>query len=137
MNRFVKAPELGRVNGRLLPCPESPNCVCSVDPESASRIEPFACPGPETPTQALKRLRELVLSLPRTRLLEDQPGYLRFEVTTALLRFRDDLEFAADDLGKVIHVRSASRIGWSDLGANRRRVEAVRAQFIRASSSPP
>ena len=137
LNRFVKTPELGQVNGQLLPCPDSPNCVCSHDTEPASRIEPLACPGPDTPTQELNRLRELVLSLPRTRLVEERPDYLRFEVTTALLRFRDDLEFAADDSKKVIQVRSASRIGRSDLGTNRRRVEAIRALFTPASSGRP
>ncbi len=137
LNQFVKPPELGRANGQLLPCPDSPNCVCSYDTEPRARIEPLLCPGPDTPTQELKRLRELVLFLPRTRLVEERPGYLRFEVTTAFLRFRDDLEFAADDGGKVIHVRSASRIGRSDLGTNRRRVEAIRALFTPASSGRP
>jgi len=62
-------------------------------------------------------------------LLDKKPGHLRFEARTAWLRFRDDLEFLADDAAKVIHVRSASRVGQSDLGANRRRIEAIRARW--------
>lgn len=125
------APSLGTANGRLEPCPAAANCVCSHDAEAPSGIAPLRCPGPTSGTEELARLREIVRAQPRTRLLDERSDYLRFEVTTALLRFRDDLEFLADDGGKVIHVRSASRIGRSDLGTNRRRVERIRALFTR------
>ena len=78
----------------------------------------------------MARLKQLVLARPRMRLLEEGSGYLRFEATSALFRFKDDLEFLADDSAKVIHVRSGSRVGQSDLGTNRRRVEAIRQQFM-------
>lgn len=123
-------PPLGLTAGRLLPCATQPNCVCSHDPAAASFIVPIACPGPDSATAALAQLKAVVLSRPRLRLLEERPGYLRFEATSALFRFKDDLEFLADDSAKLIHVRSASRVGHSDLGVNRRRVEAIREQFM-------
>ena len=122
-------PILGLHGNRLSPCPLSPNCVCSFEAEPRAAIDPLICPGPTTATQELMRLRDLLRRVPRTRLLEERPRYLRFEVTSGLFRFRDDLEFLADDASKVIHVRSASRLGYSDLGTNRRRVEAIRHLF--------
>lgn len=135
INVMQNPPPLGTTGGRLPACPPSPNCVCSQDADAPGHIAPLACPGPATATAELARLREIVLARPRTRLLEEHRGYLRFEVTTALMRFRDDLEFLADDAEKVIHVRSSSRVGHSDLGTNRRRVEEIRALFASIDSS--
>jgi uncharacterized protein (DUF1499 family) len=65
--------------------------------------------------------------LPRTRLVEEDESYLHYEFTSLLLRFVDDVEFVFDDEAKIIHFRSASRTGYSDLGVNRARMEQVRA----------
>jgi uncharacterized protein (DUF1499 family) len=51
------------------------------------------------------------------------------ESVSALFRFVDDVEFFFDDHQKVIHVKSASRTGYYDLGVNRRRIEIVRKRF--------
>jgi uncharacterized protein (DUF1499 family) len=64
-------------------------------------------------------------------LVTESGSYLRFEMTTPWWRFIDDLECLHDPATDVIHVRSASRIGHSDLGANRRRVERIRARLER------
>jgi uncharacterized protein (DUF1499 family) len=125
-------PELGAAGGNLAPCPDSPNCVNSQSEAASARIAPFPFTGPSS--AALARLKTVVLSQPRMKLVAESPGYLRFESTTAVFRFVDDLEFLADDKGGVIHVRSASRIGHSDLGLNRRRVEKIRALFEAAKS---
>jgi uncharacterized protein (DUF1499 family) len=63
----------------------------------------------------------------RTRLIREDAAYLHFEFTSLLLRFVDDVEFLFDDDTKTVHFRSASRIGYSDLGVNRRRMEEIRA----------
>lgn len=67
-----------------------------------------------------------MLSLPRTRLIEEDDSYLHLEVTSRLLRFVDDVEFVFEEEGKTIHFRSASRVGYGDLGVNRRRMEEIR-----------
>ena len=115
------------VGGILAPCPSSPNCVCSQDPDSDHQIAPLAFT--DTPDAAWIRLKRVVGAFPRTRVVEDRPDYLRAEVTTAILRFVDDVEFLMDGPGRRIQVRSASRVGHSDLGANRRRMEQLRAAF--------
>jgi uncharacterized protein (DUF1499 family) len=81
------------------------------------------------PAQAFDRLERLVASLPRTRIVTRTSEYLHAEFTTRLLRFTDDVEFLLDEKAGAIHVRSASRIGHSDLGTNRRRVETIRRLF--------
>jgi uncharacterized protein (DUF1499 family) len=69
--------------------------------------------------------------MPRTKLVEERAGYLRYVVTTRIFRWKDDVEFEQD--GDVVHVRSAARTGWDDLGVNRRRVESIRAALERGS----
>ena len=64
-------------------------------------------------------------------MLEDSGPYIRATFTTFLFRFTDDVEFLFDDEKKLIHMRSASRVGYSDLGTNRRRCEAIRQGFDR------
>jgi uncharacterized protein (DUF1499 family) len=63
-------------------------------------------------------------------------SYLHAEFTSLFFRFVDDVEFLVDDAAKVIHVRSASRLGRSDLGVNRKRVERIRARWREATPAP-
>ena len=112
--------------GRLRPCPGTPNCVCSFD-KGASAIEPFVFE--QAPEQAWQRLQEVVAAQPRVRLITQSPSYLHYEFTSLIFRFVDDVEFLLDAEKKRIHVRSASRAGRSDFGVNRARVEAIRAQW--------
>jgi uncharacterized protein (DUF1499 family) len=123
-------PSLGLEAGRLRPCPASPNCVCSQDADAAHAIEPLPFTGDSA--AAIGRLRTLLADWPRTRIVVAEGDYLWVEVSTPLLGFVDDVEFLLDRSG-VIHVRSASRVGRSDLGANRSRVAALRAAFSKSS----
>ncbi len=77
--------------------------------------------------EAKEVLKAAVQSLPRTKLVEEDESYLHYEFTSQLMRFVDDVEFLFDDETKTIHFRSASRIGYGDWGANRTRMEQVRA----------
>jgi len=120
-------PNLGPREGRLAPCGKAPNCVCSHAGDPPHAIAPLEFSG--TAAQAFERLERLIASLPRTRIVTRTGNYLHVDFTTPLLRFTDDVEFLLDEQAGVIHVRSASRIGHSDLGTNRRRVEAIRERF--------
>ncbi len=111
----------------IAPCPASPNCVSSRSTHAARRVEPLAFEGP--PEAALRRLGDLVEALPRTRIVAAEGFYLHAECTSLLFRFVDDLELLVDEDASVVHVRSASRVGHSDLGVNRRRIEGLRARF--------
>lgn len=130
--RMNHAPSSGPMGGRLAPCPASPNCVCSQDADPAHQIEPLTFTG--SGDKALRRVRELILAEPRTRLIRDEPGYLQAEFRSRIFRFVDDVEFLLDEPAGRIHLRSASRVGHSDLGVNRRRLENLRRAFSAASA---
>lgn len=132
INLMGKPPTLGLSNGQLYSCPDSPNCVCSQDTDAIHQIEPIAFNGPGP--AALARLKAIVLAQPRARITEEHDGYVRAEFTSLVFRFVDDVEFLLDEPAKVIHVRSASRLGKSDLGVNRKRVERLRDAFARGSN---
>ncbi len=122
---------LGARDGKLLPCTSSPNCVSSQAPDEKHRIAPLHYTGPAA--DAMRRLETIVLGMPRTSVVTLTDTYLHAEFTSFIFRFVDDVEFLADDTAKVIHVRSASRIGHSDLGVNRKRVELIRVRWHKAA----
>lgn len=114
----------------LDPCPRSPNCVSSLSEDTAHRVEPLASRGDAG--EAMAALRGVVEAMPRSRIVTATDTFLRAEFRSMIFRFVDDVEFELDAQAGVVHVRSASRIGHSDLGVNRRRVERIREAFARA-----
>jgi uncharacterized protein (DUF1499 family) len=89
-----------------------------------AKIEPIRFSG--DPVAAMNRLREVLGAWPDTAIVEDRPDYIAVEFETRWLRFVDDAEFLLDPAERVIHVRSKSRLGSSDRGVNRKRIEALR-----------
>ncbi|MEG4229230.1 DUF1499 domain-containing protein [Microcoleus sp. N9_B2] len=118
---------IGIQSGKLAACPSSPNCVSSFSQDAEHKIEPLAYVS--SPTEAMAKLKGAIESYGKTKIITATDNYLYAEFTTALMGFVDDVEFLVDDGAKVIHVRSASRLGQSDLGVNRSRIEAIRTQF--------
>jgi uncharacterized protein (DUF1499 family) len=104
---------------RFKPVPKSPNAVSS-RADAADRQHFIE----RLPAVTKERLKEVVLAMPRTKVLAEEDDYLHVQFTTALMRYRDDVEFEFEADG--VHVRSASRVGYSDMGANRKRVEVIR-----------
>ncbi|SHH42894.1 DUF1499 domain-containing protein [Desulfofustis glycolicus] len=117
--------DLGVHDGRLVDCPASPNCVSSQADDHRHHIEPLVFS--DSPEQAFARLEKLLAERGDTAIVTRRPGYLRVEFRTTL--FVDDGEFLLDNQHHVIHVRSASRLGYSDLGKNRSRIEQIRREF--------
>jgi uncharacterized protein (DUF1499 family) len=119
---------IGMTNGRLAPCPSSPNCVSSMNDEDAEHaIAPLTYTG--ALADARQRLLDVIQSMKRATIVTADERYIHAEFRSVLFRFVDDVEFSFDDEQKVIHVRSASRVGHSDLGVNRKRIEAIREQY--------
>ena len=113
---------------KLPPCPDKPNCVCSSDVDAQHAIEPFPLTDPAHPLQAISE----AIRKTGGKIVQQETHYLRAEYRTPLLGFLDDVEFLADVENGVLHVRSASRVGYSDLGANRARVERLRKELAAA-----
>ncbi len=125
-----RAPQLGLVDGRLRPCPDSPNCVCS-DMVDAS-VEPLRVRGPG---EAAWLQFADVIAAAGGRVVAVTPEYLHATFETKYLRFIDDFEARLDEAAGVIHVRSASRVGRNDQGVNRERVDRLRARYAAAGRS--
>lgn len=125
---------LGARDGRLLPCPSTPNCVSSQASDEEHRVAPLAYSG--SVDNAMNRLTAIIRSLPRTSVITDTGAYIHVEFTSSIFRFVDDVEFLADGSAGVIHVRSVSRLGTSDLGVNRKRVEEIRNRWQAAAPAP-
>jgi len=123
---------LGSKEGLLLDCPSSPNCVSSQADDGKHRIAPLSFSG--DPDAAFARLKQVLGRRGDTAIIEERAGYLRVELRTTL--FVDDGEFLLDRSRSVIQVRSASRLGYSDLGKNRSRMEEIRNQYSAAEGKP-
>lgn len=114
---------LGVTHGKLAPCPTSPNCVCSYN-QDAHHIAPLEFSS--SFQNARHQMKQLVTGLKGFILIHEEEDYLRFEFMSAIFKFVDDVEFYFDGQSQLIHVRSASRVGYYDFGANRKRIENIR-----------
>ena len=124
-----KAPvHVGITQGGLAPCPASPNCVSSDANDPEHRVAPFLILVP--PTQAWQAARVAVAALPDTRVIAASASRLHAESTSDIFGFVDDLELQLRPSQRLIAVRSASRLGYGDLGVNRERVEALRRALV-------
>lgn len=110
--------------GRLAPCPNRPNCVCSDAADARQRVAPFALQEPAV--EAWEALEAHLASLPRVQLVTVSPLYMHAVFRSRVFGFSDDVEFYLRPQAGEIAVRSASRTGYFDFGVNRRRVEAIR-----------
>jgi uncharacterized protein (DUF1499 family) len=113
---------LGVKDGRFTPCKTTPNCVSSqADPADAEHyIAPIAFSG------TMVELRRAVESMERATVIREEGSYLYAEYKSRLMGYVDDVELLLDDKARLVHVRSASRLGRKDFGVNRERIEALR-----------
>lgn len=116
---------LGLRHGRLAACPNKPNCVSSQSDDPAHVVEPLSYEGPRE--AAIRRVRAILAADPRATIITEDADYLHAEYQATI--FVDDVEFHFPADAPRVDIRSASRVGHSDLGANRRRVEAIRVAF--------
>lgn len=113
------------------PPPSTSNCVSSyVDPavDSEHGMKPILRDGVSA-DEARVRIRVLMESEKRVEILTDITGYFHAVQYTAFWKFPDDVEFWFPEDEAVIHFRSAARLGSSDLGVNRKRMERIREAF--------
>ena len=129
--------DLGLRNGQLKAPSRTNNSVSSQaalhgDHPMRSKAEIAALPMTGDVQATMTRLQTVVAGMPGARIVKSEPAYMRAEFTTRWMKYTDDVEFAVDEVGRVVHVRSASRLGQEDFNANRARVEAIRAKLADA-----
>jgi len=123
----TKPKNIGANNGRLAPCPNSPNCVSTQSTDSQHTIEAIVFDG--SPEDAMRKLKAVLAVIPRMEIISETESYVHAEATSLIFRYRDDVEFVIERQANLIHFRSASRVGNSDMGANRKRMEEIRKAF--------
>jgi len=109
---------IGVQDGRLIACPDSPNCVSSYESDETHGIAPL--------NATLDQLQSVLRGLEEANIVSVEGNYLYAEFTSRIMGYVDDVEFLHDPATGMTHVRSASRLGYSDLGANRNRIETIR-----------
>lgn len=123
----------GMQDGVLLPCPDTPNCVCSEYADATRHyIEPMVASGNDV-SGDLAMLKGVIRDMGGT-IQAEQAGYLAATFSSTLFGFVDDLEIRADPSAGLIHVRSASRVGRGDLGVNRKRAETLKTMFMQRAA---
>lgn len=118
-------PQLGASKGQFQACPSAPHCVSSTEKDSDKYIAPIAVNS----AQDWQRLQQLLLTMPRTEVAARDTNYLHAVSSTAIMRYKDDVELLYSPTQNKVDVRSSSRIGYYDFDVNRERVETLRALF--------
>ena len=116
------------ISGDLLrDCPKKPNCVSTTSTSDKNKIDPISTS--DSPVISMQKLTSIVQSMPGASIIEASTNYLRVEFKSSIFGFVDDVEFFQADGKSQISMRSASRMGYSDLGVNRKRMEQIRASY--------
>jgi uncharacterized protein (DUF1499 family) len=121
---------LGLTEGRLAPCPDSPNCVSSQAESGYASMEPIPLTLPADKAQAV--LVATLQGMERVEIVSVTPGYIHAEATSGIFGFVDDVEIAIDAAEGVIDYRSASRMGYGDMNANRERMVEILGRYEEA-----
>lgn len=125
-----KAPNLGVANGQLTPCPDKPNCVNSFSKDEEQFIKPIIVTG--TKLAIINAIIKIINEIDNAEITVTENNYIRAEFTSDMLGFVDDVEFYFPEVtanNTTIHVRSGSRVGYSDFSVNRDRIELLRLKF--------
>lgn len=116
-------------------CPGTPNCVSTQAPADDRQHHMPAIPFTIPPQAVVHAIMDVIAEHPRTRIVSRDTHYVHAEFRSRLFRFVDDVEFAVDAAEHLVHFRSASRVGKSDFGVNRRRMEDL-SRTIHARIAP-
>ena len=120
----------GLIEGHLSKCPNTPNCVCTENKDHTGHyIAPITISQNTPPTfDSLRTLKEIVKNMGGSITVEKE-NYFAAAFTSAIFGFIDDLEIRIDANKNIIHIRSASRVGKSDLGVNKKRIELLKQLY--------
>ena len=121
---------IGVKDGKFQPCPKSPNCVSTQSEDKKHRMEPLSYIN--NLEEAKTKIKDIIGSFKRTKLITEDDNYLHFEFRTATFKFIDDVEFYFDDSSKLIHFRSAAQKGYLDFSVNKKRMKKISEFYLNA-----
>ena len=121
---------LGVKEGRLAPCPDSPNCVSTQSEVKRHSMKPL--PFAKTRQESRERILSILKNMKRVTIVAVTDSYIHAEFKSALFRFVDDVEFYLDESARIVHFRSASRVGTYDFGVNRKRMKKFSKKYLEA-----
>jgi uncharacterized protein (DUF1499 family) len=128
---FCKSVEIiGLSEGKLAPCPDSPNCVLTQSEEKRHAMKPL--PYLRTREASREKILRILKDMKRTEIVKITESYIHAECRTALFHFVDDVEFFLDETTRIVHFRSASRVGYYDFGLNRRRMKRISEKYLKS-----
>jgi uncharacterized protein (DUF1499 family) len=119
---------LGVTEGKFAPCPDSPNCASTQNGRKGHAMKPL--PYLQTREASREKIPSILKGMKRTEIVKLTESYIHAECRTALWRFVDDVEFFLDETARVVHFRSASRVGYYDFGLNRRRMKKISEKYL-------
>ncbi len=125
-----KQPTIGLVNGQLAACSKTPNCVSTTHQDLNRLMLPVKYEGLSL-EEAKDVLFEVLKTLPKIKIEKDEGTYVHAEAQTMVFEYVQDVEFLFDEEAKTLHFRSASRVGFTDFGSNKRRMQSIVARFLR------
>ena len=120
--------DLGVINGKLAEMPKSPNAVSSQTDDPEKMVDPFPFRGDLTSSR--ERIIKILQKLDNIEILTEKEIYIHAVSTTHRMKYRDDLEFYFDEKAGLVHYRSASRVGYSDMGLNRERYNSLLKLYL-------
>ncbi len=120
---------LGMTNGSFARLPRTPNAISSQTSDLRKKVDPF--PFNQNLTESKNSLKIILATFKGMDILHESKNYIHAVSTSATMHFHDDIEFFFDERSKVVHFRSASRIGYSDMNINRKRYERLRKEYIK------
>jgi len=118
---------VGLENQQLSECPNRPNCVSTFASKKRNTATPWPYIG--SAAEAKAQVEQLCASMDGVTLQSSTANYLHYTFETKLGSFTDDVEFYFNDENKKVHYRSASRVGYGDFGANKRRMKKLGKLF--------
>lgn len=117
---------LGHRNGQLYKVPKSPNAVSSQTKVENKKVEALNFIG--TLKESKKKIKEIIKNYD-AKIIKEEDNYLHIVFTTGLMKYKDDVEFYFNEKDKKIDYRSESRLGYSDMGLNRKRYQEIKNKY--------
>lgn len=124
---MINTSDLVFENSKIEPCPNSPNCVSTLELNKRKKMDPMEFS--ETSSVAIEKLTKMIDSYSNAMLISREENYLHYTFKTKIGKFIDDVEFLVDEKAKVIQFRSASRKGYGDFGKNKRRMKMITKEW--------